>query len=185
MSDGTRTRDRLDHNQELYQLSYAHHCALRVTWYAAFGSGAGGGATRGASSVRRPGLAPPRQLVGNGRGPGLRPHPPPPATTDAPRRWWGRHGAELRWQAELGRLLIDPVYAGKGVPRGNGGPVMLIPGFMAGDSSMSVMAGWLERMGHAPHRSGIAWNVGCSNTAINALEARAERIAPTRGGSSP
>lgn len=25
MSDGTRTHDRLDHNQELYQLSYAHH----------------------------------------------------------------------------------------------------------------------------------------------------------------
>ncbi len=24
MSDGTRTRDRLDHNQELYQLSYTH-----------------------------------------------------------------------------------------------------------------------------------------------------------------
>ena len=27
MSDGTRTRDRLDHNQELYLLSYAHHVA--------------------------------------------------------------------------------------------------------------------------------------------------------------
>jgi hypothetical protein len=24
VSDGIRTRDRLDHNQELYQLSYAH-----------------------------------------------------------------------------------------------------------------------------------------------------------------
>ncbi len=24
VSDGTRTRDRLDHNQELYRLSYAH-----------------------------------------------------------------------------------------------------------------------------------------------------------------
>ncbi len=24
VSDGARTRDRLDHNQELYQLSYAH-----------------------------------------------------------------------------------------------------------------------------------------------------------------
>ena len=46
MSDGTRTRDRLDHNQELYQLSYAHHCALRFTWYAAFGD-------RG-SAVREP-----------------------------------------------------------------------------------------------------------------------------------
>ena len=33
MSDGTRTRDRLDHNQELYQLSYAHHgvCGTHVT----------------------------------------------------------------------------------------------------------------------------------------------------------
>jgi hypothetical protein len=25
VSDGARTHDRLDHNQELYQLSYAHH----------------------------------------------------------------------------------------------------------------------------------------------------------------
>ena len=31
MSDGTRTRDRLDHNQELYQLSYAHQdSAMRL-----------------------------------------------------------------------------------------------------------------------------------------------------------
>ena len=39
MSDGTRTRDRLDHNQELYQLSYAHHGDLRETWYGASGPG--------------------------------------------------------------------------------------------------------------------------------------------------
>ena len=30
MSDGTRTRDRLDHNQELYQLSYAHRARTSV-----------------------------------------------------------------------------------------------------------------------------------------------------------
>jgi hypothetical protein len=30
VSDGTRTRDRLDHNQELYLLSYAHHDAGRA-----------------------------------------------------------------------------------------------------------------------------------------------------------
>ena len=46
MSDGTRTRDRLDHNQELYQLSYAHHRVLRVTWYAA-SRAAGASAGRG------------------------------------------------------------------------------------------------------------------------------------------
>ncbi len=27
MNDGIRTHDRLDHNQELYQLSYVHHDA--------------------------------------------------------------------------------------------------------------------------------------------------------------
>src|SRR3954451_5553526 len=115
------------------------------------------------------------------------PTPPPPAAPDAPRRWWGRHGAELRWQAELGRLMIDPVFAGRGgarrrgVPRGDGGPVMLIPGFLAGDTSLSVMAGWLDRMGHRPHRSGIACNVGCSDRAPDALEGRAERIAGDAG----
>jgi hypothetical protein len=30
VSDGTRTRDRLDHNQELYLLSYAHREAFAM-----------------------------------------------------------------------------------------------------------------------------------------------------------
>jgi hypothetical protein len=30
VSDGTRTHDRLDHNQELYQLSYAHRGMLNL-----------------------------------------------------------------------------------------------------------------------------------------------------------
>ena len=30
VSDGTRTRDHLDHNQELYQLSYAHQVRRAV-----------------------------------------------------------------------------------------------------------------------------------------------------------
>jgi hypothetical protein len=29
VSDGTRTRDILDHNQVLYQLSYTHHALAR------------------------------------------------------------------------------------------------------------------------------------------------------------
>ena len=31
VSDGTRTRDHLDHNQELYQLSYAHRALTEDT----------------------------------------------------------------------------------------------------------------------------------------------------------
>ena len=30
VSEGTRTPDRLDHNQELYQLSYAHRGVLNL-----------------------------------------------------------------------------------------------------------------------------------------------------------
>jgi len=85
-------------------------------------------------------------------------------------KWWGTHLREMRWQAELGRLLADPVWRGVGVPRGDGGPVLLIPGFLAGDQSLSVMASWLRRLGHAPRRAGIAFNVQCSDTAVDRLE---------------
>jgi triacylglycerol lipase len=98
-------------------------------------------------------------------------------------RWWGRHLHELRWQAELGRLLVDPVYRGQGVPRGDGGPVLLIPGFLAGDGSLTVMAEWLRRMGHAPHQSGIRINVDCSNRCLLGLERRLERVAERSGRS--
>jgi len=69
--------------------------------------------------------------------------------------WWGTHLRELRWQAELARLLADPVWRGHGLPRGDGGPVLLIPGFLAGDQSLSVLATFLRRIGHAPRRAGI------------------------------
>jgi pimeloyl-ACP methyl ester carboxylesterase len=96
-------------------------------------------------------------------------------------RWWGRHVHELRWQAELARLLVDPVYRGVDVPRGDGGPVLLVPGFLAGDGSLGVMMEWLRRMGHRPSRSGINLNVGCSNTMLLSLERRVERIADRSG----
>src|SRR3954452_18587177 len=103
-----------------------------------------------------------------------------PELPQLPDRWWGRHLQELRWQAELARLLVDPVYRGEGVPRGDGGPVMLIPGFLAGDSSLTILADWLKRMGHRPHASGLHFNVDCSNRALLALEKRLERIVTER-----
>ena len=86
-------------------------------------------------------------------------------------KWWGSHLREVRWQAELARLLADPVWRGAGLPRGDGAPVLLIPGFLAGDQSLSVMAAWLRRIGHAPKRAGISFNVACSDTAVDRLSA--------------
>jgi triacylglycerol lipase len=95
--------------------------------------------------------------------------------------WWGRHVQEIRWQAELARLLVDPVYRGDGVPHGDGAPVLLIPGFLAGDNSLSVMAGWLRRIGYQPRASGIRFNVDCANRMLLSLEGRLERAADAAG----
>jgi hypothetical protein len=50
VSDGTRTRDILDHNQVLYQLSYTHH-ALAPTSSADHGSGSVGGQRSGVGAL--------------------------------------------------------------------------------------------------------------------------------------
>jgi triacylglycerol lipase len=100
----------------------------------------------------------------------------PPAPEPPERRWWGRHLAEFRWQAEMWRLTVDPVFRGDGVPRGQGEPVLLIPGFLAGDASLSVMRDWLRRMGYDPHASGITANVDCSDRAVDRLDHRLERV---------
>jgi triacylglycerol lipase len=84
--------------------------------------------------------------------------------------WRGAHVREMRWQLELVRLVADPVWRGRGVPRGDGSPVLLIPGFLAGDSSLSVMGRWLRRLGYAPRRAGISFNVRCADTTNDRLE---------------
>jgi pimeloyl-ACP methyl ester carboxylesterase len=72
---------------------------------------------------------------------------------------------------ELARLLVDPVYlAQSGVERGNGRPVVLLPGFLAGDQTLAVMAGWLRRLGYAPHTCGFVANVDCSDRALQRIE---------------
>src|SRR3954453_4015350 len=86
--------------------------------------------------------------------------------------WSGRHLQEIRWQAELARLLVDPVYRGEGVPHGDGMPALLMPGFLAGDTSLGVMGGWLDRIGYASHAAGIVCNVVCSDRALPRLDAR-------------
>ena len=106
---------------------------------------------------------------------------PPPAPAPPPERWWGDHLGEMRWQLELARLLVDPVFRGEGIPWGDGAPVILLPGFMAGDSSLQVMRGWLARIGYAPQRSGITVNVDCSDRAVDALEHRLVEVARRSG----
>jgi triacylglycerol lipase len=60
-------------------------------------------------------------------------------------------------------------------PEGDGRPVMLIPGFLAGDVSLTRMALWLRTGGFSLARSGIAWNTDCLEATVAGVEERLER----------
>lgn len=89
--------------------------------------------------------------------------------------------AETRATLETGALLRSRVYKGEGVLDAAGQPVLLIPGFLAGDTSLGLMTGWLRRTGHRTKRAGIRFNVDCSGAVMTGLERRLESLAEARG----
>lgn len=66
------------------------------------------------------------------------------------------------------------------VPEAGLQPVVLVPGFMAGDGSLGLMARHLRRLGHRTYRSTMHANVGCTQEAGDNLERRIEAIALKR-----
>ena len=76
---------------------------------------------------------------------------------------------EGRLVPEYMTLIRDPVYYGRGVPRGDGRPVLLIPGFLAGDQTLLTMQAWLRRMDYRPELSGISFNVRHSDLTAEAV----------------
>jgi pimeloyl-ACP methyl ester carboxylesterase len=82
---------------------------------------------------------------------------------------------ELRYGLELSRLLADHRF--RAPARAHAGrPILLIPGFMAGDASLTLLAGWLRRRGHAVRRSGIRMNVDCAGRELRRLELLLARL---------
>src|SRR5215210_251723 len=88
---------------------------------------------------------------------------------------------EARIGLEAAALVRDPIFRGDGMADGRGRPVLLIPGFLAGDGSLSMMAGWLKRTGYRPSRAGIVANVNCAGVLLPRLEQRLERLVDLQG----
>lgn len=88
---------------------------------------------------------------------------------------------ETRWPAEWVRLKMSPVYWGLGVPHGNGEPVLLVPGFLAGDWMMLELGRWLRRIGYKPYHANIVWNTDCPDVTARRLEQRAQAIFKREG----
>jgi pimeloyl-ACP methyl ester carboxylesterase len=87
---------------------------------------------------------------------------------------------ELRYGLELARLLTDRDFLR---PRRqlDAPPVLLVPGFMAGDQSMAVLEGWLRRRGSRTASAGMWFNVGCAERAVGAIEQRLRRLGQRTG----
>jgi triacylglycerol lipase len=88
---------------------------------------------------------------------------------------------EGRLGLEAAALLRSKVYRGDGVEDAGGQPVLLIPGFLAGDESLSLMTRWLRKTGHHTRKAGMRSNVDCSEAAYERLLERLECLADTRG----
>ncbi|HET9781399.1 MAG TPA: alpha/beta hydrolase [Candidatus Dormibacteraeota bacterium] len=82
---------------------------------------------------------------------------------------------------ELSALLRDPVFRGRGVPRGDGRPVLLIPGFLSGDWHLRFMEAWLRRIGYTCHLSGILFNVHHSERMLAGLRRKVIKVEKEAG----
>ena len=67
------------------------------------------------------------------------------------------------------------------MPRGDGRPVLLIPGFFSGDWALQVLHSWLGRVGYRSHLSGILLNVKHSERVLPELNQRVASIQKEAG----
>jgi triacylglycerol lipase len=68
-------------------------------------------------------------------------------------------------------LRRDPVFRGRGIPRGDGRPVLVLPGLFSNDIYLTPLRDWLRRIGYRPVASSLVLNAGCGER----LSARVER----------
>ena len=90
----------------------------------------------------------------------------------APKRsLWSELSLGWEWAA----LRLSPVYYGAGVPRGDGAPVIVVPGFLATDISLAELHLWLGRVGYRPYTSGIGLNAECPDIMLEQLHETIDR----------
>jgi pimeloyl-ACP methyl ester carboxylesterase len=86
-----------------------------------------------------------------------------------------RFRREARMFGELRALQRSGLLDEPRTNAGDGLAVLLIPGLLAPDRSLGLLARYLKRHGFTPRRAGIASNVDCSEREATRLEKRLER----------
>ncbi len=106
-----------------------------------------------------------------------------------PGRLWGLVNRpswrELRLRREGRELEADPIWRGEGVPEGHGRRVVLVPGFLAGARSLSMLEPWLRRCGWDTRRAPVGRNHQPAEHVVEMLEDWLEETAVMEGGPVP
>ncbi len=87
---------------------------------------------------------------------------------------------ELRAPAELG-LFLGAFPLLHAAPRGPSRPVLVLPGFVAGDSSTLPLRALLGRLGHQPLSWGLGTNLGPTADTVSGLVRRLHEAAEQAG----
>ncbi|WP_330277225.1 alpha/beta hydrolase [Lentzea sp. NBC_00516] len=82
---------------------------------------------------------------------------------------------------DVPRLLRHPVWRSTDPHEGNGLGVVLVPGFGAGEASLSPAGSWLRARGYHPGRSGVGFTIGCTAELLTKLLHSTERHAELTG----
>src|SRR4051794_24662902 len=60
-------------------------------------------------------------------------------------------------------------------------PVIIVPGFIAGDASVALLARHLRRRGHRTFKSKVGANLGCTDDMVDRLVERTEEVVRAEG----
>lgn len=96
-------------------------------------------------------------------------------------RQLGAAALRVRGPVAMSRFLRSEVIAGRGIPHGDGRPVLLLPPAAAGDWLMPVMHSWLRRINYTAYRSSIGLHVDCSDRTMARVVPRLEQVAASNG----
>jgi triacylglycerol lipase len=86
--------------------------------------------------------------------------------------------AEFRSYGRLVGLVGRPV---RQPAVGSGVPTILVPGFVSGDVSLTLLGRPLRRAGHRTFASGVGANLGCTDVMVQRLVDRLEFVAGAEG----
>jgi hypothetical protein len=86
---------------------------------------------------------------------------------------------EFRAYGRMLKLLSPSVK--QPAPGAEQAPVILVPGFIAGDASLGLLTRQLRRDGHRTFRSGVGANLGCTDAMVERLIKSTEQVVQDEG----